>query len=174
VHLAKQIAAEGGVEVDAERRREAVIDRLLIGEALVVETEQRIRTGIDGDVHARIREQLPRLLWDTCAVIEDVVRAQHAGLGEFRAELGEIADELGQDLHVEPACDFPPVEIELTEEANPHPARPIVPVQCEAFEVLRQMGIGRFLVHCRTDHVQRPDAGRVQCFERRIGVLRAA
>ena len=96
------------------------------------------------------------------------------GLGEFRPELGEIADELGQDPHVEPARDFPPVEIELTEEADPHQARRHCSSYGEAFEVLRQMGSGRLLVHRRADHVQRADAGRVECFERRIGVLGAA
>ena len=56
VHLAEQVAAESGVEVDAERRRQAVIDRLLIGEALVVEAEQRVRARIDGDVDAGLRQ----------------------------------------------------------------------------------------------------------------------
>jgi hypothetical protein len=40
VHLAEEVAAERRVEIDAERRRQTMIDRLLIGEALVVEAER--------------------------------------------------------------------------------------------------------------------------------------
>ena len=62
VHLAEHVAAEGGVEVDAERGGQAMVDRLLVGEALVVEAEQRVRTRVDGDVDAGAGEQLPGLL----------------------------------------------------------------------------------------------------------------
>ena len=95
--------------------RQSAIDRLLVGEALIVEAEQRVGARIDGDVDARVRKQLPRLLRHPRAVVEDIVRPEHAGFGELRPKLGEIADEFGQNTHVEAARDLPPVEIELTE-----------------------------------------------------------
>src|SRR5580658_7476721 len=122
-----------------------MIDRLLIGEALVVEAEQSVRTGVDGDVDAGLAEQLPCLPGDTGAVVEDVVGAKYAGLGEFRAELGQVANELGQDAHVVAARDLPPVEIELRSEANADQVIALVPVDSETLQVARQMGGGRLL-----------------------------
>ena len=173
VHLSEHVAAERGVEIDADGRRQAVVDRLLVGEALVVEAEQRVRARIDGDVDAGIREQLPRLLRNARAVVEDVVRAEHARLGELRPELEPIAVKFGQDTHVEATCDLPPIEIELTEQADPHQSAISVPFAGEAFDVLRQMRDRRLIIQRRADHVKRADARLIECVERRIGMLRA-
>jgi hypothetical protein len=56
VHLAKQVAAECSVQVDTERGRQSMVDRLLISKAIVIESEQRVRARIDSDIHASIRE----------------------------------------------------------------------------------------------------------------------
>ena len=95
MHLSEHVTTERSIKVDADRGRQAVVDRLLIGEAIVVEAEQRVGTGIDGHVDAGVGEQPPVLVRHTGAVIEDIMRPEHALLGEFRSKLGEIADELG-------------------------------------------------------------------------------
>ena len=107
-------------------------------------------------------------------MIEDVVRTQHARLGEFRPELGEVADELGQDAHVELARDLPPVEVELAEQADADQTVALVPVAGETLQVARQMRGGRLFIHRRADHVQRADAGIVERVQRRIGMLGAS
>jgi hypothetical protein len=140
VHLPEQVAAESRVEVDAERRGQAVIDCLLVGEALIVEAEQRIRARIDGDVYARVRKQLPRPLRYPGAMVEDIVRAQHAGFGELRTQLGEVADKFGQNMHVEATSDLPPVELELAEQADPNQAVATVPAPGKTPQIRRQMG----------------------------------
>jgi len=81
------------------------------------------------------------------------VSPQHAGFGELRPKLGEVADELGQNTHVEAARDLPPVEIELPEQADPNQAVAMVPVIRETLEVRRQMGRRGLLVHRGADHV---------------------
>jgi hypothetical protein len=52
-------------------------------------------------------------------VIKDVVPTQNARCRELRTELGEIADEFSQNLHIEMTRGPPPVKIELAEEADP-------------------------------------------------------
>jgi hypothetical protein len=94
-------------------------------------------------------------------VIEDVVRSEHAGFREFRPQLCKVADELGQDAHVEAARDLPPVEIELAEQPDAYQADALVPVFGEALQVARQMAGRRLLVYRRANHVQRADAAVV-------------
>ena len=106
-------------------------------------------------------------------MIEDVVRTEEARLVEFRPEFSEIADELGQDAHVEPARHPPPVDVEHAEQADANQTRALVPFTREALQVARQMRGGRLLVHRRADHMQSADTAVVQRVERRIGVFGA-
>src|ERR1700742_556993 len=106
-------------------------------------------------------------------MIEDVVRSEHAGLDEFRTQLCEVADELGQDAHVEAARDLPPAEIELAEETDSNQALARVPVAGKPLEIPWQMLRRSLLIHCGADHVQRADSAVVQRVKRRVGVLGA-
>lgn len=153
VHFPEHVAAEGGIEIDADRRRETVIDRLLVGEAFIIEAEERVRTRIDCHVDPGLGEEPPGFLRDAGAVVEDVVRTKHALFSEFRTELGEIADEFREDAHVQAAGNLPPIKIELAEEPHLYQAAIMIPVRCEAFQIIRQVGGRGLLVHGRTDHV---------------------
>ncbi|MDB4872543.1 MAG: LysR family transcriptional regulator [Gemmatimonadales bacterium] len=64
--------------------------------------------------------------------------------------------------------------VELAKQADTHQSTIGVPVEGQAFEILRQMRGRRVLVHRRADHVQRADARVIQRVERRIGMLGAA
>src|ERR1700733_14560078 len=82
VHLSEEVAAKGGVEIGADSRLQAVIDRLLISERFVIKTKQGIRARVDRYVYACIGKELPDCFWHARAVIEDVVWPEDTLLSE--------------------------------------------------------------------------------------------